>query len=143
MSAYRLIHLNQGKKVTLHWIKWWTDWANEAMHTGRLERLVRPAPLLSSPGLLPHSASWERLESSAGANKAERYARASEREEERKADDDVTLEKRKMDKQQGREGWGEMLYRGVWWNFVKHLVLHNDCSLLYAPCCPIGCQPPI
>lgn len=52
------------------------------MHTDRFERLS-PAPLLSSPGLLLRSASWERLESSAGANKAGRYARAQEREEER------------------------------------------------------------
>lgn len=60
---------------------------------GRLGR-SGPVPLLSSPGLLLRSASWERLESSAGANKAGRYAREREREEERarerKADDDVT-----------------------------------------------------
>lgn len=65
-----------------------------AVHTGRLKRLSRPAPLLSSPGLLSRSASWERLETSAGANKAGRYARVREREKkrdrERKADDDVT-----------------------------------------------------
>lgn len=68
------------------------------MRTGRLERSSSPAPLLSSPGLLLRSASWERLESSAGANKAGRYARAQEREEEREADDDVTWERNKIQK---------------------------------------------
>lgn len=67
------------------------------MRTGRLERSSSPAPLLSSPGLLLRSASWERLESSAGANKAGRYARAQEREEEREADD-VTWERNKIQK---------------------------------------------
>lgn len=57
---------------------------------GGSERSARPAPILCSPGLLLRFASWERLESSAGANKAGRYARARERERERKADDDVT-----------------------------------------------------
>ena len=71
---------------------------NEAVHTGTLERSARPAPILCSPGLLLRCALWERLESSAGANKAGRYARARERErktEERKADDDVTWERSK------------------------------------------------
>lgn len=47
----------------------------------RLERSARSP--LSSPGLLLRFASWERLESSAGANKAGHYARPQERVDER------------------------------------------------------------
>lgn len=60
-------------------------------------RKVSPATSLSFPGLLLCSASRERLESSAGANKAGHYATGWEskkererRESKRKADDDVT-----------------------------------------------------
>lgn len=107
-------------------------WVNKAVHKVRLVRSACPAPFLSSPGLLLHSASWERLESSAGANKAGCYARTREREREikteRDGDDDVTPERSKLHRWRARDR--------VKVKLLKQLTLQDAlppaiCTLLY------------